>query len=57
MFFVKKSCQAGPALRAEATAQAPLCARVGLAQALLNRSWLGLARQTWPIWSSIHPHD
>jgi hypothetical protein len=43
--------------RAEATAQAPHGARVGLAQALLNGSCLGSARQTRPIWPSIPPHD
>jgi hypothetical protein len=41
---MKKSCRAGPALRAEATAQAPHDARAGLAQALLNKSCLGPAR-------------
>jgi hypothetical protein len=50
-------CRAGPALRAEATAQAPYGARAGLAQALLNGSCLGPARQTQPIWPSIPPHD
>jgi hypothetical protein len=46
MFLNKKSCQVGPALWTEATAQAPHDARVGLARALLNRSCLGPARQT-----------
>jgi hypothetical protein len=50
-------CRAGPALRAEATAQEPHDARAGLAQALLNGSCLGPARQTWHIWPSIPPHD
>jgi hypothetical protein len=54
---IKKLCRAGPALRAEATAQAPHDARVGLAQTLLNGSCLGPARQTRPIWPSIPPHD
>jgi hypothetical protein len=49
--------RAGPALRAEATAQAPHDARAGLAQALLNGSYLGPARQTRPILPSITPHD
>jgi hypothetical protein len=58
MFFckIKNNC-AGPALWAEATTQAPHDARVGLAQALLNESCLGPARQTWPIWPFIPPHD
>jgi hypothetical protein len=43
--------------RAEATAQVLHDARAGLAQALLNGSCLGPARQTRPIWSSIPPHD
>jgi hypothetical protein len=50
-------CWAGPALRAEATTQAPHDARVGLAQTLLNRSCLGPVHQTRPIWPSIPPHD
>jgi hypothetical protein len=45
------------ALRAEATAQSPHDARAGLAQALLNWSCLGPARQTRSIWLSIPPHD
>jgi hypothetical protein len=40
-----------------ATVQAPHDARAGLAQALLNGSCLGPARQTQPIWPSIPPHD
>jgi hypothetical protein len=43
--------------RAEATAQARHDDRAGLAQALLNVSCLGSARQTWPIWQSIPLHD
>jgi hypothetical protein len=43
--------------RAEATAQTRHDDRVGLAHALLNRPSPGPARQTRPIWSSIHPHD
>jgi hypothetical protein len=54
---IKKSCRTGPALRAEATAQAPYGARVGLAQTLLNGSCLGPARQTRSIWPSIPPQD
>jgi hypothetical protein len=55
MIFCRiKNC-VGPVLRVEATAQAPHNARVGLAQALLNGSYLGPARQTRPIWPSIHP--
>jgi hypothetical protein len=50
-------CWAGPALRAEATAQTPHDARVGLAQTLLNGSCLKLARQAWLIWPSIPLHD
>jgi hypothetical protein len=50
-------CRVGPALRAEATAHAPHDARVGLAQALLNGSCLGPARQTRSILPSIPPHD
>jgi hypothetical protein len=50
-------CQAGPALRAEATAQARHGARVGLAQKLLNGPCIGPARQTQPIWPSIPQHD
>jgi hypothetical protein len=42
---------------AEAMAQAPHDARAGLAQALLNGSCLGPARQTRPIWPSIPPHE
>jgi hypothetical protein len=56
-FKIKKLCQAGPALRAEATAQAPHGARVGLAQALLNGSCLEPARKIRLIWSFIPPHD
>jgi hypothetical protein len=51
------SCQARPALRVEATAQVPHGAPAGLAQALLNGSCLGPARQTRPIWPSIPPHN
>jgi hypothetical protein len=43
--------------RAETTVQAPHDARVGLAQALLNGSCLGLARHTRHICSSIPSHD
>jgi hypothetical protein len=50
-------CRAGPALRAKARAQARHDARAGLAQALLNGSCIGPARQTRPIWPSISPHD
>jgi hypothetical protein len=57
MIFKKKSCRAGPALWAEATAQAPHDARVGLAQGLLNGLCLGPAHQTRPIWPFIPPHD
>jgi hypothetical protein len=46
-----------PALWTEATAQAPHVARDGLAQALLNGSCLGPARQTRLIWPFIPPHD
>jgi hypothetical protein len=57
MFFckIKNNC-AGTALWAEATTEASHDARAGLAQALLNGSCLGSARQTRPIWPSIHPH-
>ena len=55
MIFVKKSCQTGPALQAEATAQAQHGAHAGLARALLNGSCLGSARQTRLIWPSIPP--
>jgi hypothetical protein len=50
-------CRAKPALRAEATVQAPHDARAGLAQTLLNGSCLGPVCQTRPIWPSIPPHD
>ena len=43
------SDRVGPALRAEATTQARHDAYVGLAQTLLNGSYLGPARQTRPI--------
>jgi hypothetical protein len=49
-------CRDGSALRAEATAQTRHN-RVGLAQALLNGSCPGPARQTRPIWTSIPPYD
>jgi hypothetical protein len=54
---IKKSCWVRPALRVKATVQALHGARAGLAQALLNGSCLGPARQTRPIWPSIPPHD
>jgi hypothetical protein len=38
-------------------AQTPHDACAELAQTLLNGSYLGPARQTWPIWPSIPPHD
>jgi hypothetical protein len=44
-------CRAGPAIRAEATTQAPHDARAGLAEALWPTC------QTRPIWPSITPHD
>jgi hypothetical protein len=50
-------CWAGLALRAKATTQAPHGARAGLAQSLLNGSFLGPARQTRLIWPSLPPHD
>jgi hypothetical protein len=50
-------CRAGPALRAEATAQAPHDAHAGLAQTLLNGSCLRPTHQIRPIWPSIPPHD
>jgi hypothetical protein len=50
-------CRIGPALRADATAQAPYDARAELAQALLNGSCLGPARQTRSIWPSIPLYD
>jgi hypothetical protein len=50
-------CWAGRALRVEATAQAPHGARAGLAQALLNGSCLGPARQTRLICPSRPPHN
>jgi hypothetical protein len=44
IFFIKyKNNRVGPALRAETMAQAPHDAHAGLAQALLNRSCLGMA--------------
>jgi hypothetical protein len=42
---------------AEATTQVRHDARARLAQALLNGSCLGPTRHTWPIWSSIPPHN
>jgi hypothetical protein len=58
MIFCKiKNNRVGPALRAEAMAQASHDARARLVQALLNGSCLEPARQTRPIWPSIPPHD
>jgi hypothetical protein len=57
IFYKIKNNRVGPALRVEATAQAPHDACAGLAQALLNGWCLGPARQAQPIWSSIPPHD
>jgi hypothetical protein len=50
-------CRSGPALRAEATAQAPHDAHARLAHALLNGLCLRTSRQIRPTCSSIPPHD